>query len=480
MKKISTLFKNSFLLLSFLFLSTQVYGQVAGSFGIYNIPSRFGAVPMEYFKNNGFETNIKVMVETTITSNGTEANLSSVRAWLTKYYPGATNTGWLILDWETGPYDALRDYPKGSPQFVKAENEMLKLINDIKDFRPNVKVSIYQMPFRASSPVYNDLFNETGKFDNIFARLDFICPSIYIINPDEEVGHTSNIDYIKFNLDVSLPLGKKFNKPVIPFFWHKIHPLTAKYGNKIMQKEVFAKYIKYISSYSLHNTKAAGMVWWDGVSDKLADLGGINDCLKGTVTDEASYDAMIVDYAKYVKQELNNTDEITITDKVAPEVTGIIDGGLYNVNKKITFNEGTATLNNTVFKSNSSVSAEGTYILVVTDVAGNVTTIRFAIDKTRPTGTLLINNNAKETTTVNVTLNLTYKGEAVEMRFDKSGVWTGWEPVAATKAWTLAASNGTKSASVQFRDAASNISASAYDLISLKQAATTPEDKTKP
>jgi hypothetical protein len=56
----------------------------------------------------------------------------------------------------------------------------------------------------------------------------------------------------------------------------------------------------------------------------------------------------------------------------------------YNTDRTITFLEGTATLNTVPFTSGTTVSAEGTYELIVTDLAGNITTIDFVIDKTDP------------------------------------------------------------------------------------------------
>ena len=57
---------------------------------------------------------------------------------------------------------------------------------------------------------------------------------------------------------------------------------------------------------------------------------------------------------------------------MAPVVTGVTDGGKYNADVTITFNEGTATLNGSLFESGSRVSTEGNFTLVVTDAAGNV------------------------------------------------------------------------------------------------------------
>lgn len=76
-------------------------------------------------------------------------------------------------------------------------------------------------------------------------------------------------------------------------------------------------------------------------------------------------------------------NSITV-DTIAPVVNGVTNGASYNVNQTITFNEGTAKLNGTFFTSGSSVDTEGSYVLVVTDSAGNTTTIAFSIDKTAP------------------------------------------------------------------------------------------------
>ncbi|WP_161888012.1 T9SS type A sorting domain-containing protein [Pontibacter russatus] len=232
-------------------------------------------------------------------------NLESVRDFMIKNYPSTTSTGHLFMNWETGPYVTMRTYPATDSRFKAAENEIIKLIDEVKRVRPNVKIGMYQMPFRFWYSNQNELYNGEGKFDNIFPRVDYIAPSYYILMPEEEVGEARVLQYLKENLEVALAYGKKFNKPVIPFVWHKVHPnVSEEYGGEIMQKEAFAKYINFIATYSFNNYKSAGVWWYDGLSDQLNDVSGINGCLKGTVYDKATYDAMITDYGKHVKQVL--------------------------------------------------------------------------------------------------------------------------------------------------------------------------------
>ncbi|UZN01355.1 InlB B-repeat-containing protein (plasmid) [Lysinibacillus sp. MHQ-1] len=73
-----------------------------------------------------------------------------------------------------------------------------------------------------------------------------------------------------------------------------------------------------------------------------------------------------------------------ILDTTAPIVNGVTNGANYNTSRTITFNEGTATLNGSQFASGTSVNVDGSYVLVVTDAAGNSITIIFSINKIAP------------------------------------------------------------------------------------------------
>lgn len=71
-------------------------------------------------------------------------------------------------------------------------------------------------------------------------------------------------------------------------------------------------------------------------------------------------------------------------DRTAPNVTGVTEGTLYNKSITPVFNEGTATLNGKAFVSGQAIDQDGTYELVVTDAAINITKRSFRIDQTAP------------------------------------------------------------------------------------------------
>ncbi|RXT03689.1 cadherin-like beta sandwich domain-containing protein [Ammoniphilus sp. CFH 90114] len=149
-----------------------------------------------------------------------------------------------------------------------------------------------------------------------------------------------------------------------------------------------------------------------------------------------------------------------ILDTNAPIVEGVRYGEVTNSDLVITFNEGTAQLNEMPFSSGDTVSTEGNHTLVVTDEAGNTTTVHFTIDKTVPVGSLLINNGEPETfsSLVNLTITGTDDGGTVEMRLSNDSTnWSDWEPVTTEKSWTLSSGYGVKTVDMELRDQAGNI-----------------------
>lgn len=105
------------------------------------------------------------------------------------------------------------------------------------------------------------------------------------------------------------------------------------------------------------------------------DKGTLNET-SHTFTENGSFTFIATD-------ESGNTTTKIVTvgniDKTAPVVTGVENGKTYTESKTISFSEGKATLNGQSFTSGTSVSAKGDYTLVVSDEAGNQTTVEFRI-----------------------------------------------------------------------------------------------------
>ena len=82
---------------------------------------------------------------------------------------------------------------------------------------------------------------------------------------------------------------------------------------------------------------------------------------------------------------------------------------------------------------------------------------------------MTINQGDAVTTNANVTLQLTASdnsGAVSAMRFSNEGfAFSGWEPFATNKAWTLSAGDGPKTVYAQFKDAVDNVSIASWALM---------------
>jgi uncharacterized repeat protein (TIGR02543 family) len=152
---------------------------------------------------------------------------------------------------------------------------------------------------------------------------------------------------------------------------------------------------------------------------------------------------------------------ITYSEITNLVVTGVTNDYAYRTNVTPQFNVGTATLNGSLFTSGTTVTAEGSYTLVVTS-GGQQETIQFRIDKTRPTASVLINNGSLFTNSQYVNVKITPDpdvNDIVSMRYsiNESTISTT-QQYHSEFSIGVGSENGEKSVRVELIDAAGNIS----------------------
>jgi len=114
-----------------------------------------------------------------------------------------------------------------------------------------------------------------------------------------------------------------------------------------------------------------------------------------------------------------------------------------------------------------AVSSEGAFTVKYysTDKAGNAEVVKIVsnqvkIDKTAPTGSVLINNNDAHTNTTSVTLTISANDATSgidKMSFSNDNItWSSPEAYSVTKAWILSAGDGDKTVYAKFTDKAGN------------------------
>jgi len=120
------------------------------------------------------------------------------------------------------------------------------------------------------------------------------------------------------------------------------------------------------------------------------------------------------------------------------------------------------------YSTNQSVS--------VTVTANATMTAVYVTDTTAPTGSVNINVGAAATNSTSVTLALTCSDAngCSQMQFSNdNSTWSTAETYAATKSWTLASGDGTKTVYAKFKDAVGNWSSAVSDTITLDATAPT-------
>lgn len=166
--------------------------------------------------------------------------------------------GFLILDIENKIYHALKKGEVSGASFKSNAKKFVDMIKFVKEKRPNLKVSVYGIPFtRYWDP------QQFGRYDEIVKQMDFISPHLYIYYPDEQFGQDKNEKYLKDNLAVFMDYKRRLNVDVYPFIWYVIHPSNKKYGGKFIETKRMKKYIKIIDEYEYEGQNVNGAIWWE-------------------------------------------------------------------------------------------------------------------------------------------------------------------------------------------------------------------------
>lgn len=158
---------------------------------------------------------------------------------------------------------------------------------------------------------------------------------------------------------------------------------------------------------------------------------------------------------------------ITSTIAISYPIQGTASAGTASL--KVSTNGGQswyAALGTTNWTYDWTVPQDGSYIILsrATDAAGHVQSLpartRAIVDRTSPTVTMVIDDDALYTTIPTVTLTITatdYNGIDA-MRFtNQGGSYTEWQSPVVTRTWELSGTDGKKTVLAQVRDVPGNI-----------------------
>lgn len=293
-----------------LMLAGQLRSGNDNAFDIYIFPAFYSKKVSDYLlQNNCSEAHLltQSMIDP---DKDQQPDLDAVKKFTAQLYPETNATGLFVVDWEAQAFNDLRKYDKNDSRFKAAEAAYIKLVNSIKEYRPGLKVAVYGLPFRSFSNA-QPAQDGDNKLDGLLSTCDVLTPSLYILYTNEEVGEQRNMDYLKQNMDQFLSYGARLKKPVIPFFWYRVHPTNKKYGMTVMTRDKVQKYLSLLSTYSNQAGKINGIIWWEG-GEKIDKTSAANRSLgaaaAGTAApqNEIARDSIIMNYtAPFIKKRNN-------------------------------------------------------------------------------------------------------------------------------------------------------------------------------
>lgn len=236
-----------------------------------------------------------------------QPDLDAVKKHTAELYPDANATGLFVVDWEGQAFNDLRKYDRDDSRFKSAEDTYIRLVSAIKEYRPGLKVGVYGLPFRSFSDAQR-VQNADTKLDGLLSKCDVLTPSLYIMYTNEEVGEQRNMDYLKQNMDQFLGYGARLKKPVIPFFWYKVHPSNKKYGMNVMPKGTVQKYLSLLSTYGNQAGRLNGIIWWEGgekIDKTPAGNRGVSAAAGADISSgETARDSIIINYtAPFIRKK---------------------------------------------------------------------------------------------------------------------------------------------------------------------------------
>lgn len=173
-------------------------------------------------------------------------------------YPGATDKGMGVIDWEPAGFDHLKP---SDPKFIKITAEMEKMVRLAKKTRPNVKWSFYGLPFREYLHFTDAWRQKCYGLIPVLKQCDFLAPSMYSFLPNSLKG-VENKRYVDSNMAMSLRIGAMLNKPVYPFVWHRWHDGNKQYGLTPIPMSEFQGTASRILSRKYNNRRVSGLIWW--------------------------------------------------------------------------------------------------------------------------------------------------------------------------------------------------------------------------
>ena len=143
----------------------------------------------------------------------------------------------------------------------------------------------------------------------LLQQCDILFPSIYIYYQDGKFTPNDNEAYGVENINEALKLGVQFNKPVLPFVWHRYHDSNRTIGLQLIPRDDFRTFITKILTTSYKSKHVDGLIWWgaDGYYYRVKSAPLVNELNASGAADFGSYfDTLLANYGNLILDAMKN------------------------------------------------------------------------------------------------------------------------------------------------------------------------------
>lgn len=227
-------------------------------------------------------------------------------------FPQENAVGYAVLDWEGEAMNILLGAKiVSNEKYNQVVNNYLRSLEYAQLLRPNVKWGFYNFPpVMYGKMPYNYDEAVKSKWLRILQKVDFLTPSLYILEDQTEVSDNVSYQYAYDNTKYAIKLGKELNKPVYPFIWHRYSDSSKRSGFSLIEPEHFSRFIATILSTSHLGNKVDGLIWWECenyVYNNQSNISTLKDRYPVSINKVLYQEQLLENYYNKIKESVRNS-----------------------------------------------------------------------------------------------------------------------------------------------------------------------------
>ena len=240
-----------------------------------------------------------------------KVNEQTLTAAIAKAFPDSNAAGIATMDWEGKAFDILAHRDASDPQYQAVLSEFQKALQIAKSTRPNVKWGFYDFPFRRIVFTSDqDWKDANSKIAPLLQNMDCFFPAFYMTysmgdDPVHKGALASGQSIYDKDTREAIRLAVKYNKPVLPFIWHRYEVHDSAYRDKVIPPDQFAALARTILDATYKGHKVNGIVWWS--RDTEFFLHG-NKQVRSEASDvngfKTRYDSLVTNYSDLLLKQV--------------------------------------------------------------------------------------------------------------------------------------------------------------------------------